>query len=299
MKRILITGANSYIGNALKQYFAAYQAAHKEKRWQIDTISLRDAAWEQADFSGYDTILHMAGIAHADIGKVSEETKETYYRVNCDLAVKTAKKAQREGVKQFVYMSSVIVYGDSAPVGKQKNITENTAPTPANFYGDSKYQAELRLQTLQTEAFQVAIVRAPMIYGKDSKGNFPMLLKLAKKTPVFPKIQNQRSMLYVENLAEFIRLLTEAGIGGTFFPQNEEYVTTAEMVRLIGSALGRKVRLCSALNPAVRLAARMPGKLGGMAQKAFGSLTIDRQLSHREITGYQIFSLEESIQRSI
>lgn len=299
MKKILITGANSYIGNSIKRYFAAYQAEHKEERWQIDSISLRGDAWELTCFSGYDTILHMAGIAHADVGRVSEETKKTYYRVNCDLAVRTAKKAQKEGVKQFVYMSSVIVYGDSAPVGKQKNITENTTPTPANFYGDSKYQAELKLQELQTEAFRVAIVRAPMIYGKGSKGNFPMLLKLAKKTPVFPKIQNQRSMLYVENLAEFLRRLTIAGIGGTFYPQNKEYVTTAEMVRLIGNALGRKVRLCGALNPAVRLAARMPGKLGGMAQKAFGSLTIDRGLSDRKITGYQIFSLEESIQRSI
>lgn len=299
MKKILITGANSYIGNSIKRYFAAYQAEHKEERWQIDALSLRDGAWEQADFSGYDTVLHMAGIAHADIGRVSEETKAAYYRVNRDLAVRTAKKAQKEGVKQFVYMSSVIVYGDSAPVGKQKNITEDTTPTPANFYGDSKYQAELKLRELQTEAFRVAIVRAPMIYGKGSKGNFPMLLKLAKKTPVFPKLQNQRSMLYVENLAEFIRLLTEAGIGGTFFPQNKEYVTTAEMVRLMGEALGRRVRLWRLLNLPVRLAAKMPGRLGGMAQKAFGSLTIDRELSNRQITGYQIFSLEESIQRSI
>lgn len=299
MKKILITGANSYIGNSIKRYFASYQAGHKAERWLTDTVSLRDGAWEQADFSGYDTILHMAGIAHADIGRVSEETKETYYRVNCDLAVRTAKKAQMEGVKQFVYMSSVIVYGDSAPVGKQKNITENTEPAPANFYGDSKYQAELKLRELQTEAFRVAIVRAPMIYGKGSRGNFPMLLKLAKKTPVFPKIQNQRSMLYVENLAEFLRLLTEAGIGGTFFPQNKEYVTTAEMVSLMGEALGRRVRLWRLINPPVKLAAKMPGRLGGMARKAFGSLTIDRELSNREITGYQIFSLEESIRRSI
>lgn len=299
MKRILITGANSYVGNSVKQYFAAYQTEHKENRWQLDTISLRGDAWEQASFAGYDTILHMAGIAHADIGKVSEEGRDMYYRVNRDLAVRAAKKAQAEGVRQFVYMSSSIIYGDSAPVGQQKHITADTQPAPANFYGDSKYQAETELQKLQTDRFKIAIVRAPMIYGKGSKGNFPMLLKLAKKTPVFPKIQNERSMLYVENLAEFIRLLTEAGIGGVFYPQNAEYVSTAEMVRLIGEALGRKVRLCGLLNPPVRLAAKMPGKIGGMAGKAFGSLTIDKELSCRDITGYQIYSLEESIRRSI
>lgn len=299
MKKILITGANSYLGNSIKRYLAAYQAMHNEDQWQTDSISLRGSAWEQASFSGYDTLLHMAGIAHADIGKASEETKEAYYRINCDLAVKTAEKARREGVKQFIYMSSVIVYGDSAPVGKQKNITADTTPAPANFYGDSKRQAESKLRALQTESFQVAIIRAPMIYGKGSRGNFPLLLKLAEKAPVFPSIQNQRSMLYVENLAEFIRLLAGAGIGGTFFPQNREYAATAEIVQMIGSALGRKVRLCGALNPFVKLASRIPGKPGEMAKKAFGSLTIDHALSEREITGYQIFSLEESIRKSI
>lgn len=299
MKKILITGESSYIGNSIKQYFAAYQAEHKENGWQLDSISLRGDAWERASFAGYDTILHMTGIAHADIGKVSKEGRDMYYRVNRDLAVRAAKKAQTEGVRQFVYMSSVIIYGDSAPVGRRKHITADTAPAPSNFYGDSKYQAETELQKLQTDRFQVAVIRAPMIYGKGSKGNFPMLIKLAKKAPVFPKIQNQRSMLYVENLAEFIRLLTEAGIGGVFYPQNAEYVSTAEMVRLIGEALGRKVCLCGFLNPAVRLAAKMPGKIGGMAGKAFGSLTVDKELSCREITGYQICSLEESIRRSI
>ncbi len=299
MKKILITGANSYIGNVFRQYMDAYQAEHQESRWLIDSISLRDDAWEQASFAGYHTILHMAGIAHADVGKVSEEGRAQYYRVNRDLAVRAAKKARAEGVRQFVYMSSVIIYGDSAPVGRQKHITADTAPVPANFYGDSKYQAETELQKLTTAVFQVAIVRAPMIYGKGSRGNFPMLFKLAKRTPVFPDIQNQRSMLYVENLAEFIRLLTEAGTGGIFYPQNVEYVSTAEMVRLIGKALGRKIRLWRLLNLPVRLAVKMPGKIGAMAGKAFGSLTIDKGLSNQGITDYQIYSLEESIKRSI
>lgn len=299
MKKILITGANSYIGNVFRQYMDANQAEHQESRWLIDSISLQDDAWEQASFSGYHTILHMAGIAHADVGKVSKEGREQYYRVNRDLAVRAAKKARAEGVRQFVYMSSVIIYGDSAPVGRQKHITADTAPAPANFYGDSKYQAETELQKLTTAVFQVAIVRAPMIYGKGSRGNFSLLLKLAKRTPVFPDIQNQRSMLYVENLAEFIRLLTEAGTGGIFYPQNAEYVSTAEMVRLIGKALGRKIRLWRLLNLPVRLAAKMPGKIGAMAGKAFGSLTIDKGLSNQGITDYQIYSLEESIKRSI
>lgn len=329
MKKILITGVNSYIGNSLERYLTAYQkehkeAAHQEDRdeaaYQIDCISLRDAAWRQASFAGYDAIFHVAGIAHADIGKVSDEAKAMYYRINSDLAEQAAAKAKAEGVKQFIYMSSVIVYGDSAPVGKRKHITADTKPAPANFYGDSKYQAELKLQKLQNDDFKVAIIRAPMIYGKGSKGNFSLLAKLAAKVPVFPDIQNERSMLYVENLAEFIRRLIEAGIGGTFFPQNAEYVTTAEMVRLIAETLGRKVRLWKILNPFVKLASKVPGKIGGMTNKAFGSLTIDRGLSDNDrnssdteedhgsidkeygsgyISGYRIYSLEESIKRSV
>ena len=297
-KKILITGKNSYLGNAVEQYIIDWQTAQGEELWRTDRISLRGSAWKEESFAGYDTVLHMAGMAHADVGNVSEETKALYYQVNCDLTLQAAQKAKADGVRQFIYMSSVIVYGDSAPVGKQKHITADTPPAPANFYGDSKYQAEQQLWKLQTEDFHVAVVRAPMIYGKDSKGNFPVLVKLAARMPVFPALDNQRSMLYVENLAEFLRRLIEAGTGGTFFPQNAEYVRTDEMVRLIGKTMGRSIRLWKVLNPFVKLASRVPGRIGGLADKAFGSLTVDRELSNREITGYQIYSLEESIRKS-
>lgn len=298
MKKILITGKNSYLGNAVEQYILDRQTGQGEGFWEMNRISLRDNEWEKESFSGYDSILHMAGLAHADVGKVSEGTKALYYQINRDLTLQVARKAKADGVKQFIYMSSVIIYGDSAPVGKQKHITADTPPAPANFYGNSKYQAEQQLRKLQTEDFYVAVVRAPMIYGKGSKGNFPLLVKLAARTPVFPAMDNQRSMLYVENLAEFLRRLMETGMGGIFFPQNAEYVRTDEMVRLIGRTMGRKIWLWRGLNPLVKLASKAPGKIGGLADKAFGSLTVDKELSNREITGYQVCSLEESIRRS-
>lgn len=297
MKKILITGGSGYIGKAFKEYVKSYQAREEEPAWQIDSISLRDDAWQQASFSGYDAVFHTAGIAHADVGRASEETKAMYYRVNCDLAVKAAEKARREGVKQFIYMSSVIVYGDSAPAGKRKNITADTEPAPANFYGDSKYRAELKLQKLQTEDFRIALIRAPMVYGKDSKGNFPMLEKIADRLPVFPRLENQRSMIYVENLAQFVRQLVERGEGGLFFPQNSEYASTAELVRLIAAAKGGKVRFWRALNPLVQLVSRLPGPAGRLCGKAFGSLTIDQGLSCPEGYSRPEYSLEESIRK--
>ena len=132
------------------------------------------------DFSNYDSIFHVSGIAHADIDRVSEEEKQLYYKVNCELAVETAIKAKEQGVKQFIYMSSIIVYGESAPVGKQKIITEQSKPNPTNFYGDSKWKAEKKLKTLADESFAIAIIRPPFIYGKGSKGNYPLLARIAK-----------------------------------------------------------------------------------------------------------------------
>lgn len=299
MKRILITGINSYLGNAIEQYLMEYNSTLGKEHYRVDKISLKDEVWKNSSFSGYDAILHVAGIAHADIGNVSQETRDLYYQVNCGLTLAVAEKAKAEGVPQFIYFSSVIVYGESSGLGQQKMITADTQPQPANFYGDSKWQAELGLGKLCEGDFQVAILRLPMIYGKGSKGNFPLLVKIAEKLPVFPTINNSRSMLYVENLAEFVRLLAEQGKGGIFFPQNAEYVSTARMVQAIGEVQGKNIYLWKILNPLVKLANHIPGKISGMVNKAFGSLTIEQGLSVRDIQDYQRYSLEESIRRSV
>lgn len=302
MKRVLITGEGSYIGTSVEKWLLAYNRESEafipgRPSYQTDTISIRGEAWKDYDFSSYDTVFHVAGIAHADVMKASEVTKKLYYRVNCDLALETAKKARRQGVKQFIYMSSIIVYGESAPVGKSRTITGKTKPKPANFYGASKLKAEKQLLALSDERFRVAILRPPMIYGKNSKGNYSLLAKTAGILPIFPDIKNERSMLYVENLGEFVRLLMESGEGGIFYPQNREYTTTSQMVRAIAEVKGKKIRLCPILNGLVYLGAKVPGSVGRMVNKAFGSLKYDREMS-RKPEGYQLFSLKESIERT-
>lgn len=294
MKKCLITGEKSYIGLALKEYLLGTDF---EGMYEVSSVSLRGEDWKQTSFSGADTLFHMAGKAHVDISTLTEAGQQEYYDINCELAVETAKKAKAEGVSQFIYMSSVIVFGDSAPVGKSKKITADTKPAPSNFYGDSKVQAEKRLSELSDENFRVAIIRAPMIYGKNSKGNFPLLAKLAMKTPVFPAVHNERSMLYIENLSEFLRLLCESGESGVFYPQNKEYVSTKEMVKEIAAANGKKIRLTGLLTPFVKLAAKIPGKIGNMANKAFGNLTIDQKLSEVSFGEYARYDMTESIRR--
>lgn len=296
MKRILIAGANSYIGTSLERYLLEYNDLQGREMYRVDTVSQRDSRWEEHDFRGYDAVFQASGIAHADTGAVSRERQALYYQVNCDLAVHTAHKAQAAGVGLFIYPSSVIVYGDSAPYGKERMITAQTPAECAHFYGDSKIRAEAALRRLEA-GMQVAILRLPMVYGRGSKGNYPLLAKLAGRLPFFPDVKNQRSMIYIENLCEFIRQRIEEGKGGLYFPQNPEYTTTSRMVQEIAAARGKKLRLLKIMNPLVALASHMPGKIGNMANKAFGSLTVDREMSG-DVEGYCLYDLRESIRRT-
>lgn len=270
MKKVLITGKNSYIGNAVAEHLASFPASY-----EVDCLSLRDGSWREKSFSDYDCVLHVAGIAHSDVGGVSEERKAEYYRVNTDLTVEVAGKAKKDGVGQFIFMSSAIVYGDSAPVGKEKRITRETEPVPSNFYGDTKLQAEKGIQPLASEEFAVAIVRPPMIYGPGSRGNYPLLSKMAQKLPVFPKVENRRSMLYIGNLTEFLRLLMDNGDSGIFWPQNKEYSCTSELVSMIAKAHGKRIWMI----PGFAWALKLLAPVTGLVNKAFGNLVYDQTLS--------------------
>jgi len=191
---------------------------------------------------------------------ITEETKAKYYAVNTDLAIETAKKAKEDGVKQFIFMSSSIIYGDSAPLGKRKRITRNTQPSPANFYGDSKWQADKAIRELDTEDFFVVVLRPPMIYGKGCKGNYPVLAKLAKTLPVFPDIKNERSMLYIDNLSAFLCQIMLRKERGIFWPQNAEYSKTSELVKWIAEANNHRILISKFWNIGIKLAGKLPTK---------------------------------------
>ena len=285
MKKILITGAHSYIGMSFEKYMAQWP-----DQYQVDTVDMIDGTWRQKDFSEYDCVYHVAGIAHSDNGKISPEKAKLYYAVNTDLTVETAKKAKVDGVKQFIFMSSAIVYGESAPIGKTKVITRDTPVSPANSYGDSKVQAEKGILPMNDDSFKVVILRPPMIYGPGSKGNYPVLAKLAQKLPVFPKVNNQRSMLYIDNLMEFVRLMVENEEQGIFWPQNAEYSNTTDLVRMIAKAHGKKIVII----PGVTWALKGMSHVTGLVNKAFGSLSYEMELSgYRKV--YRVKSLTESI----
>ena len=289
MKKILIAGANSFIGIS----FETYIREHFAEKYVVDTVDMIDGSWRNKDFSGYDSMFFVAGIAHSDNGKISKEREKLYYAVNTDLAIETAGKAKADGIKQFIFMSSAIVYGESAPIGKNRVITKDTPVSPENCYGDSKVQAEKGIRPLNDDSFKVVILRPPMIYGKGSKGNYPTLVKLAVKTPVFPAVENQRSMLYVGNLCEFVRLMAENEESGTFWPQNGEYTNTTEMVKLIAAAHGKKITVVKGCGWALKLLSCFTG----LVNKAFGSLCYDMEMSAYK-TDYRIKDLKDSIEET-
>lgn len=296
-KRILITGANSYIGTSFEKYLAKYNDEHQKDCYLVDTLDMKSSSWKDYDFSKYDSIFHVAGIAHADTGNLTKEQQQLYYKVNCDLAIETAEKAKPSGVKQFIYMSSIIVYG-SNPEPKNNNIiTVDTKPKPDNFYGDSKLQAENRLRLLSDDKFKIVILRPPMIYGEGCKGNYKNLSKIARYSPLFPKIENIRSMLYIENLCEFIRLLIENRESGLFFPQNSEYVKTSDLVKTIANIHKRKIIFTKAFNKIIKYCKKSDGKIGKLCSKAFGNLAYSKEVSDLNLN-YNLIGFEESVFRT-
>lgn len=255
MQHILITGAGSYIGTSVERYLAQWP-----ERYRVDTVDMIDGSWREKSFVGYDAVFHVAAIVHQ---KERPEMEELYFRVNRDMALQAAKKAKAEGVRQFILMSSMSVYGADTGI-----ITPETVPHPVSFYGKSKLAAEALIAKEADGQFQVCILRPPMVYGPGCKGNFQTVVKLVKLSPVFPMLRNQRSMICIENLCEFLRLCIDNGWNGLFFPQNREYMQTSDMARTIAEALGRRVFFSRLAGFAVRLLIPfLP-----MAKKAFGSL---------------------------
>ncbi|MCQ4814665.1 NAD-dependent epimerase/dehydratase family protein [Cloacibacillus evryensis] len=267
MKKILITGANSYVGTSFEKWLSQWP-----DEYHVDTIDMIDGTWREKSFVGYDAVFHVAGIAHVS---ADPSKKDLYYRINRDLAIDTAKKAKNDGVKQFIFMSSMIIYGADEPVGKEKIITRDTQPNPADFYGDSKLQADLAIQKMADDKFIVSIMRPPVIYGHGCKGNFPKLLKLAKYALIFPNIENRRSMIYIDNFTECVRLVINNTSGGIFFPQNEEYVSTKDIVINYRKIEGKMIFLIPFPDIMCKVISR-----NKLFKKAFGSKIYLKELSN-------------------
>lgn len=280
MKRVLITGKGSYIGSHFRDYLKKFP-----NDYYVEELDVRNDSWKQFDFSKFDVVYHVAGIAHST---PDESQRAIYYKVNTNLTYEIAKKSKDSGVKQFIFMSSIIVYG-SGTIGKDRIITKDTPLTPDNFYGDSKKQAEIKITPLESEKFKIVIIRPPMIYGPQSKGNYPLLAKFAKKTPFFPTLNNQRSMLFLGNLLHFVKLMIDNEENGIFLPQNKEYVSSVSLIKEIAKLNNHKILFISLFNPLIKLFNKQV-----YINKVFGNLIIEKALSYYK-EEYSVYSFEQSI----
>lgn len=282
VKRVLIVGKGSYIGESFRRWLGEYPEAYA-----ADTVASRDGAWKGADFSEYETVVDCAGIAHRN--NITESMRGLFYSVNRDLSIEIAAWAKGHGIRHFIILSSMNVYGDYCG-----SVADREAEAPTGFYGDSKLQGDIGIRKLEDRDFTVSCVRPPFVYGKGCPGNYNAVSRIARKTPVFPAYENKKSMIYIDNLCEFVRLVIDERLGGVLTPQNRELVSTADLVREIAGCRGRRIWFTHmfdwAIGPAV--------KMTKTARRAFADDCYEPALSDYWDNRYCVVSFKESIRRT-
>ena len=263
---ILITGAKGYIGRAVATRLAS--GGHK-----ITLLNVRNDEWVSHSFCSYDAIVHCAALVHKNEKKIP---LQDYFKINVELTERLAEKAKQEGVSKFIFMSTRGVYGQENSCYHEVVVDEHTPLRPRSKYAISKLEAERRLSRFQDESFKVAIIRAPFIYGPGCKGNYQNLRKVSLALPVLFNIQNEYSMLYVDNLCELITQIIEKDLDGYFMPQDEPVHSTYEMMREIKKCNGQKVYSTRLFNPLIRFASLFLRP----ARNAFGNAIYDHNYAY-------------------
>lgn len=283
--KILIIGKNSYIGNHIDEWLSK----HGHQVAQLDVLA---DEWKTFDYSPYDAIVHVAGIVH----RPDCQNWELYKRVNTDMPIAIATMAKKAGVKQYIFFSTMGVYG----IGKRLKPTivdENTPLAPAGMYGKSKLMAEEGLSELQDETFQVAFVRPPSVYGKGCRGGYITgFASIARRLPVIPRAYEKvkQSFIYIDNLSELVRLVIEKNKSGVFCPQDDKAVSANELLRVIDDGIGRKYRSSWLLGFGVRLLHFIP-----LVNKAYGGVEYSKTLSDIEGLDYVVVPFDEGMRRTV
>lgn len=283
MKRILMTGATSWIGGQIEAHLATFPGMY-----EVERVSLRGDAWRDRSWKGFYSVVHLAAFSGMGPGALEESLA-----VNRDLTAAVAEKAKVEGVRQLVFASTMHVYGSGSPDPDAEPIGLGAEPDPDTPYGIGKLEGERALEDVADDAFKAAVIRIPLVYGPGCAGNFALLAKLARVAPVFPGVDNKRSMIYSRNLAELVRLIVEEGREGLFLPQDRP-VSSSEVIALLADAQGSRIRLVGGLGPLCRIAA---GKIGA-ARKLLGSSWYDPTASECGL-GYRVLTLEEAVRASV
>jgi len=243
VKRILIAGENSYVGRSFMH--------HVRDVYSVQELSVRDEGWHSHDFSQYDVVLHVAAIVH----QKNQTDRNLYYRVNRDIPRAVCHQAVSQGVKHFIFLSTMAVYGVAPSRLGEGCITSARECHPCTIYGESKLAAECDLQKLQQEhQFMLSIIRPPMIYGPGCPGNyFHRLMWMGRFLPVFPSVRKNRlSMIGIGNLCELLRLIVENDSTGIYCPQDQDGFGTQDRLKIIAELYGRNIHISKLLGLPIR-----------------------------------------------
>jgi nucleoside-diphosphate-sugar epimerase len=283
MKKVLIAGANSFVGRIFLKY-SQYKNA--------DEISLVENKPEDIDFGKYDVVLHLAAIVHQS-KKIPDSE---YYRVNKDLCLRVAENAKKAGVKQFVFLSTLKVYGEFVPFSEIRN--ESSKCFPDDAYGRSKFEAEIGLKELEDPDFIISIIRTPLVYGEGVKANMLSIVKLIDFLPVLPfgSVLNKRNFTYAENLIGYIDKIIEKRASGIFIAMDERAISTTELVIYLAKSLGKNVILFKLPQIFIKIGAFFKP---GIFDRLYGSLEFENNKTRKELNFTPPYSIEEGIRKMV
>ena len=305
--KTLVTGASGFVGSQLCDYL---QGAGYEIVGAVRGTPTRPYEQQGPDLDvsanwlpmlqGVSTIVHCAARVHMLADKSADPLAE-YRRVNVDGTVALARQAVANGVKRFIFLSSIKVNGESTQLGRP--FTEEILVPPQDPYGLSKYEAELALQELVTGTqMEVVIVRLPLVYGPGVKANFLRMIKLVNAGIPLPfgRVCNRRSLLYVRNLCHFIELVINhpAAANETFLISDDEDVSTPQLLTAIGRALGKKSRLFTMPVYGLTLIAGICG-LTLAIDRLVGSLQLDISKAKKLLGWSPVATIENGLAETI
>lgn len=285
--RVLIVGKNSYIGNHIDQWL-------KSKYTDVEQLDVLTSDWKIFDYSLFDAIVHVAGIVH----RPNCRDWDLYKSVNCDMPIEIASMAKKQGVKTYIYFSTMGVYDAKKSLdGFVINHQTSMLDEGNSMYGKSKLMAENGLNELQDENFNIAIVRPPSVYGRNCKGGYITGFKnIAAKLPLIPNAYNnaRQSFIYIDNLCECVRLILENSLSGVFCPQDDEIPNANRLLEVICNGIGKKYRQSNILGILLRMFSFIP-----LVNKAYGGISYSRELSDISGINYIVVTFEEGMRRTV
>jgi UDP-glucose 4-epimerase len=281
MKKILITGSNGFVGS--------YFISKYKNNYDLKTFSFLKDDISRLNYKDINIVFHLSALVHQMGGASAEE----YEKINVIQTLQLAKKAKESGVKHFVFMSTVKVYGEET----LNKYSENFNCNPEDDYGESKLKAEKLLLELESDNFKVSVIRTPIVYGYGVKANIKNLINLINKISILPfeNIENKRSMVYIGNLCHLVNEIIIQQQSGIFLASDDQSLSTSRFIQLIAKNLDKKIYLIKVPFFESLLKLVKPS----FHKRLYGSLEVDNKVTKDKLNLKNPYSVEDGIRLMI